>query len=214
MGHGSASCRRLSCAHAVSGFEIPRRAELLQRLGLTYRLLDVDVPEVRAPGEGADAYVRRVARDKARAGWADVAGEADACVLGADTEVVLDDEVFGKPADAADAAAMLRRLSGRSHAVLSAVVVIDAAGEREVLSVTEVRFAPLSDADIAAYVATGEAMGKAGAYAIQGRAEAFVEHLTGSYSGVMGLPVHDTARLLRNRAGAPADTGACAATAG
>lgn len=192
----------------------PRRAELLQRLGQSHRPLDVDVPEVRAPGEGADAYVRRVARDKARAGWAEVAGEAGARVLGADTEVVLDGEVFGKPADAADASAMLRRLSARTHAVLSAVVVIDADGEREVLSVTEVRFAPLTDADIAAYVATGEAMGKAGAYAIQGRAEAFVEHLAGSYSGVMGLPLHETARLLGNRAGAHEDSGACAATAG
>lgn len=193
----------------------PRRAELLQRLGLGYRLLDVDVPEVRAPGEGAADYVRRVAREKARAGWAAVAAEADARVLGADTEVVLDDEVFGKPADTADAAAMLRRLSGRTHRVLSAVVVVDARGEREVLSTTEVRFEPLSDARIAAYLATGEAMGKAGAYAIQGRAEAFVEHLSGSYSGVMGLPVHETARLLELDAGfVLEDTGACAAIAG
>ncbi|KAF1695226.1 septum formation inhibitor Maf [Pseudoxanthomonas jiangsuensis] len=174
----------------------PRRAELLDRLGLTYRLLDVDVPEVRAPAEGAADYVRRVAREKARAGWARVAAEAGARVLGADTEVVLGEEVFGKPADAADAAAMLRRLSAREHTVLSAVVVIDAGGEREVLSTTIVRFAALDEAAIAAYVATGEALGKAGAYAIQGRAEAFVEHLSGSYSGVMGLPLHETARLL------------------
>lgn len=179
----------------------PRRAELLERLGLAYRLLDVDVPEVRAPGERAADYVRRVARDKARAGWAVVSGEPEAQVLGADTEVVLDDEVFGKPADAADAAAMLRRLSGRTHTVLSAVVVIEAAGEREALSATEVRFAPLADAVIEAYVATGEAMGKAGAYAIQGRAEAFVEHLSGSHSGVMGLPLNHTARLLAGSAG-------------
>ncbi|WP_372017572.1 Maf family protein [Pseudoxanthomonas sp. 10H] len=193
----------------------PRRAELLHRLGQPHRLLDVDVPEVRAPGEGADAYVRRVARDKARAGWRQVAAEPGARVLGADTEVVLDDEVFGKPADAADAAAMLRRLSGRTHVVLSAVVVVDAGGEREVLSTTQVRFAPLSDAQIEAYLATGEAMGKAGAYAIQGRAEAFVEHLAGSYSGVMGLPVHETARLLEPDAGrVPPATGARAAIAG
>ena len=193
----------------------PRRAELLQRLGLSHRLLDVDVPEVRAPGEGAADYVRRVARDKARAGWSLVAGEPGARVLGADTEVVLDEEVFGKPADAADAAAMLRRLSGRTHTVLSAVVVVDAAGERETLSRTAVRFAPLDEAAIAAYVATGEAMGKAGAYAIQGRAEAFVEHLSGSYSGVMGLPVHETARLLdATTAAARHDTGARAAMAG
>ncbi|KAF1690375.1 Maf family protein [Pseudoxanthomonas koreensis] len=179
----------------------PRRAELLDRLGQPHRLLDVDVPEVRAPGEGAVDYVRRVARDKARAGWAQVATQPGARVLGADTEVVLGEEVFGKPRDAADAAAMLRRLSGRSHTVLSAVTVVDAGGERQALSATEVRFAVLSDERIAAYVATGEPMGKAGAYAIQGRAEAFVEHLAGSYSGVMGLPLHETARLL---AGGPA----------
>lgn len=174
----------------------PRRAELLERLGLSHRLLDVDVPEVRAPGEGAADYVRRVARDKARAGWNAVAAQPGARVLGADTEVVLDEEVFGKPADAADAVAMLARLSGRTHTVLSAVVVVDADGEREALSATQVRFAVLDAGAIAAYVATGEAMGKAGAYAIQGRAEAFVEHLSGSYSGVMGLPLYDTARLL------------------
>ena len=188
----------------------PRRAELLDRIGQPYRLLDVDVPEVRAPGEAAADYVRRVARDKARAGWALVAGEPGARVLGADTEVVLDDEVFGKPADAADAAAMLRRLSGRTHTVLSAVTVIDAAGERQALSTTEVRFAALADEAIAAYVATGEAMGKAGAYGIQGRAEVFVEHLAGSYSGVMGLPLHETARLLAAPPAAPAQTGGAA----
>src|SRR5690606_32544582 len=153
-------------------------------------------------GERAADYVRRVARDKARAGWAAVSAEPGAQVLGADTEVVLDNEVFGKPIDAADAAAMLRRLSGRTHTVLSAVVVVEASGEREALSATEVRFAPRADAAIEAYVATGEAMGKAGAYAIQGRAEAFVEHLAGSYSGVMGLPLHHTVRLLAGGAGA------------
>ncbi|HET6397503.1 MAG TPA: Maf family protein [Pseudoxanthomonas sp.] len=189
----------------------PRRAELLDRLGATYRVLDVDVPEVRAPGERAVDYVRRVARDKARAGWAQVAGEPGARVLGADTEVVLGEDVFGKPADAADAAAMLARLSGRAHTVLSAVAVIDASGEREALSTTEVRFAALSPAQIAAYVATGEPMGKAGAYGIQGRAEAFVEHLSGSYSGVMGLPLHETARLLATPAAVPAAAGAAMA---
>ena len=174
----------------------PRRTELLGRLDQPHRLLDVDVPEVRAPGEGAADYVRRVARDKARAGWALVAGQPGARVLGADTEVVLGEEVFGKPRDAADAAAMLRRLSGRSHRVLSALVLVEAGAEREALSITEVRFAALSEPAIAAYVATGEPLGKAGAYAIQGRAEAFVEHLSGSHSGVMGLPLHETAQLL------------------
>ena len=191
----------------------PRRTELLDRLDQPHRLLDVDVPEVRAPGEGAAEYVARVARDKARAGWALVAGQPGARVLGADTEVVLGEEVFGKPRDAADAAAMLRRLSGRTHRVLSAVVVVDAAGEREALSATEVCFAPLSEAAIAAYVATGEPLGKAGAYAIQGRAEAFVEHLSGSHSGVMGLPLRETARLL-GAADAIESGAVCAAAAG
>ena len=191
----------------------PRRAELLDRLGVQYRLLDVDVPEVRAPGEDPADYVRRVARDKAAAGWRKLAGQAGARVLGADTEVVLDGEVFGKPADAADAMAMLRRLSGRTHQVMSAVVVQGAGGVHEVLSVTEVRFAALDAATIATYVASGEAMGKAGAYAIQGRAEAFVEHLSGSYSGVMGLPLHETARLLADAPGATSIS-AHAATAG
>ena len=178
----------------------PRRAELLERLGLSYRLVDVEVPEVREPGEAAADYVRRVARDKALAGWAQVRDDKEAQVLGADTEVVLGEEVFGKPVDAVDARAMLRRLSGREHIVLSAVVVIDAQGEREALSETRVRFASLDEATIAAYVDTGEPMGKAGAYAIQGRAEAFVQHLAGSYSGVMGLPLHETAALLAAQA--------------
>jgi septum formation protein len=193
----------------------PRRGVRRERVGLGYRRLDVDVPEIRAPGEGAADYVRRVARDKARAGWAQVRDHKEATVLGADTEVVLDEEVFGKPVDADDAAAMLARLSGREHTVLSAVVVIDAAGEREALSRTVVRFATLDPARIAAYVATGEPMGKAGAYAIQGRAEAFVQHLSGSYSGVMGLPLHETAGLLApvpaQRIGTP---GQCAGVTG
>lgn len=120
-----------------------------------------------------------------------------AIVLGSDTEVVLDDEVFGKPADAADAAAMLRRLSGRTHQVLTAVSLVTAEREVSTLVATEVAFAALDDADIDDYVASGEPMGRAGAYAIQGGAERFVSRLAGSYSGVMGLPLHETAALLR-----------------
>ena len=119
-------------------------------------------------------------------------------VLGGDTEVVLDDEVFGKPRDAADASAMLGRLSGRTHQVISAVSLVSAAREAQVVSISEVRFAELDEADIVTYVASGEPMGRAGAYAIQGGAERFVQHLSGSFSGVMGLPLYQTSQLLRD----------------
>lgn len=175
----------------------PRRLELLARLGIPFGVLDIDIPEVREPGEPADDYVRRVAREKAAAGLMRVSGPSGACVLGADTEVILGDEVFGKPVDDADAVAMLRQLSGRTHRVVSAVAVVSAAREVQAVSVSEVTFDVLDDEAITAYVATGECMGKAGAYAIQGGAEAFVTHLSGSFSGVMGLPLNMTARLLR-----------------
>jgi len=175
----------------------PRRRELLRRLGLPFDVLDVDIPEHREPGEAAEDYVRRVAREKAGAGLLSVLGNPSAMVLGSDTEVVLDHEVFGKPHDAADAAAMLRRLSGRSHRVMSAVSIVSPGREVQALSVSQVTFAELTDAQIAAYVATGEPMGKAGGYAIQGGAEIFTTRLSGSYSGVMGLPLYETACLLR-----------------
>lgn len=175
----------------------PRRRQLLDQLGVRFGVLEVDVPEVRAGHEPPEDYVSRVAREKAGAGLLQVMGSPDAVVLGADTEVVLDDEVFGKPADAADAAAMLRRLAGRTHRTISVVWLVSAGREAHAVSVSEVRFTALSDAQIAAYVETGEAFGRAGAYAIQGRAAAFIEHLSGSYTGVMGLPLCETARLLR-----------------
>ncbi|UPG95605.1 Maf family protein [Luteibacter aegosomatissinici] len=177
----------------------PRRRELLDQLGEDHGTLNVDVEEVRQPGEPPEAYVSRVARDKALAGLALVAGEPGARVLGADTEVILGDEVFGKPRDAADAADMLRRLAGREHRVVSVAWLVQPGTERTATSVSTVRFAALDDATIAAYVATGECMGKAGAYAIQGRAAAFIEHLSGSYSGVMGLPLYETSQLLRGQ---------------
>lgn len=175
----------------------PRRRELLLQLGIAHAVLAVEVPEVRAAGESPQDYVSRVAHEKARAGLAALRDAGDAVVLGADTEVVLEDEVFGKPADAAHAAAMLRRLSGRSHTVISAVWAMDATRARSELCISSVRFAPLDEATITAYVATGEPFGKAGAYAIQGHGAALVEHLSGSHSGVMGLPLFETARLLR-----------------
>ncbi|HDS0924808.1 TPA: Maf-like protein [Stenotrophomonas maltophilia] len=175
----------------------PRRTQLLARLDRPFRALDLDVPEVRAAGETAQDYVRRVAIDKARAGLALVAGDPDAVVLGADTEVVLDGEVFGKPVDAADAAAMLRRLSGRTHQVMTAAALVADGAEQVVMVVSEVSFIALDEAAIAAYVASGEPMGKAGAYAIQGGAERYIRHLAGSYSGVMGLPLQQTEQLLQ-----------------
>jgi len=174
----------------------PRRRELLARLGLPFGLLELDVPEHRQPGEPAEDYVRRVAREKAGAGLLQVVANPNAIVLGADTEVILGDEVFGKPRDADDAAAMLRRLSGRTHQVISAVSVVSAGREAQAVSRSEVTMAALDDDAIAAYLATGEWDGKAGAYGIQGRAQIFIAHLAGSFSGVMGLPLYETARLL------------------
>jgi septum formation protein len=175
----------------------PRRRQLLELAGIRFGTVDVDVPEVRAAGEPPEDYVSRVAREKAGAGLLRLSGVADAVVLGADTEVVFEGDVFGKPRDAAHAAGMLRRLSGSTHRVLSAVWCVDRGREAHALNVTEVTFAALSEAQIAAYVASGECMGKAGAYAIQGRAAAFVPHISGSYSSVMGLPLFETIELLK-----------------
>ena len=179
----------------------PRRIELLTRLGVPFGTLELDVPEVRASNESPLDYVQRVAVDKARAGVAVLAAQDPAArfwVLGSDTEVVLGERVYGKPADAADAAAMLASLAGQTHQVITAVALLGSDGSQEVITVTsEVSFAPISSAGIQAYVATGEPMGKAGAYAIQGGAERHVSRLCGSYSGVMGLPLQQTAGLLQ-----------------
>lgn len=175
----------------------PRRAELLARLGLAFGILDLDLPEHQGSGEAAHDYVRRVAREKAGAGLLEVVAVPGSVVLGADTEVILDGRVFGKPDDADAAATMLRRLSGRSHEVLTAVAVVTAGREARAEALTRVTVEPLTEDAIARYLASGEWQGKAGAYAIQGRAEAFVVRLAGSYSGVMGLPLHETMTLLQ-----------------
>ena len=124
-------------------------------------------------------------------------GNPSALVLGSDTEVVLDDEVFGKPRDAEDAAAMLRKLSGRTHQVISAVSLVSPARELQTVSISDVTFAALTEAQIASYLGGDQLQGKAGAYAIQGFAETFISRLSGSYTGVMGLPIHETSVLLR-----------------
>ena len=175
----------------------PRRSELLARLGVDFGLLEIDVPEVRGGDEPPLDYVSRVAREKAGAGLLQVVAVPGAWVLGADTEVILGDEVFGKPADAADAASMLRRLSGRTHTVATALWMVSAGQEQHAMSISEVTFDALDDARIARYIDGGEWQGKAGAYGIQGAAQAFIAHLSGSHSGVMGLPLFETARLLR-----------------
>lgn len=174
----------------------PRRRQLLEALGYRFQIQDIETPEQRLPDEVPVDYVTRAAHEKALAGLALRADTSDALVLGADTEVVLDDEVFGKPADVSAAASMLRRLSGRTHEVISVVWLVSREREDVAVCRTQVTFAALSDAQIAAYLACGEAFGKAGAYGIQGRAGAFVSHLAGSHSGVMGLPMHETGRLL------------------
>lgn len=186
----------------------PRRRELLARLGLAFDVIDVDIPEHPGPGEAAEDYVRRVAREKAGAGLLQVSSRPGARVLAADTEVVLDGRIYGKPADATDAAAMLRSLAGRTHRVLSAVYLVDAGREAEALSVSEVSVGALDEELLAAYLAGGEWRGKAGAYGIQGAAQVFIAHLSGSHSGVMGLPLYETAGLLRGFGLAPTLTDA------
>lgn len=175
----------------------PRRRLLLEQIGEQFSVINVEVTEQRGAAESPQDYVSRVARDKARAGLATLEGSSGHRVIGADTEVVLDDEVFGKPGDAEAASAMLRRLSGRTHTVISAVWLVGANGEQHATCCSKVRFALLDESSIGSYVATGEPFGKAGGYAIQGRGAAFIEHLEGSYSAVMGLPLFETARLLR-----------------
>ncbi|HYG66966.1 MAG TPA: Maf family protein [Anaeromyxobacteraceae bacterium] len=169
----------------------PRRRELLAELGIALEIRPARTDETPRPGERPRDYVARVARAKARAVHGDV-------VLAADTTVAIGDAILGKPEDDADAARMLRALADRTHEVLTGVCVRTAAGaEREAVVATEVRFAPLTDAQIDWYVATGEPHDKAGAYAIQGVAGAFVEAVHGSVTNVIGLPLAETIALLR-----------------
>jgi septum formation protein len=172
----------------------PRRRELLTQIQLDYQQIAVTVDETRHSQESPSDYVNRLALAKARAGRSMV--PITEPVLGADTIVVCGEQLFGKPSNEDDARQMLRQLSGRSHQVMTAVALLTETQEKQRLNVSKVYFRPLSQTDIETYIATGESLDKAGSYAIQGRASIFIERLEGSYSGVMGLPLYETATLL------------------
>ncbi|MEM6456678.1 MAG: Maf family protein [Acidobacteriota bacterium] len=197
----------------VLGSASPRRREILGRLRVDFFIRAADIDETPHDGERPSAYVRRMAEEKARAVVAMPDAIADDArrkgvgelVLGADTTVALVDDdgtvtIFGKPQDDADAASMLRALQGRAHTVLTGLALVDgpSGATRTAVESTRVHIAPMTDDEIAWYVASGEPRGKAGAYAIQGIAAAFVTHIEGSYSNVVGLPLHAVYRLLED----------------
>lgn len=183
----------------------PRRRQLLEQLGVRHELLlpdadeDAEAIEAVLPGEAPAAYVQRVTQLKLDAALARLKrrGLTAAPVLCSDTTVALGRVIYGKPADAADARRMLAELVGHRHRVLTAVAIGTPRRRVQALCTSHVTFSELSRQQIAAYVAGGEPMGKAGAYAVQGRAAAFISHISGSYSGIMGLPMHETAQLLQ-----------------
>lgn len=183
----------------------PRRRQLLDQIGVAHELLvadadeDAEALEATRPGESATSYVQRVTLAKLRAARERLVrrGWASAPILCADTTVALGRRILGKPADAADAVQMLTRLAGRTHRVISGVALFDGRRTASRLNISRVRFAALSRAEIDAYVASGEPFGKAGAYAIQSQAARWIEHIAGSYTGIMGLPLFETASLLK-----------------
>jgi septum formation protein len=187
----------------------PRRSELLTQAGYRFRVHPAHISEDPQPGEDPIAYVTRLAREKAEAVFRQLTtsgdtqeippdGRSELAVLGADTTVTLDNMILGKPVDAADAARMLRLLSGRTHRVITGVAVVTAEGVEVAAEVTAVRFLTLSDAEIADYVAGGEPMDKAGAYAIQGRAARWIPRIEGCYFNVVGLPLALVSALLES----------------
>ena len=177
----------------------PRRVELLKQIGIDSIVRPADVDETPLAGESPADYVQRVARQKVIAIAKTLKSEyANLPVLAADTTVALDGEILGKPENDADAFNMLKKLSGSKHAVHTAVAISFLGKVKVVLSSTTVEMMPLTEAMISAYVATGEQRDKAGSYAIQGKAGAWIKRIEGSYTGVMGLPLYETAKLLRD----------------
>ena len=172
----------------------PRRQELLKNAGIEFVVKPANIPEVRQKNEAPQAFAERMAKEKARAVWA---GAKDEYVLGADTIVVVDDLVLGKPEDEQDAARMLRLLSGRKHQVITGVCLKGSDFEDVRSETTAVHFSALTDANIRSYIATGEPMDKAGAYAIQGMASRWISRIEGDYSNVVGLPVALVLQMLR-----------------
>lgn len=174
----------------------PRRSALLKQVGVPHEVQPVDIDETVRAGESPAEYVYRLARAKAETAWERFAIADQIPVLGADTTVALRRDVLGKPVGSADLLRMLRRLSGETHQVYTAIALRSKSGMSTKLSVTDVTFRPLRDAEILAYWETGEPADKAGGYAVQGRGALFIEHIHGSYSGVVGLPLFETAQLL------------------
>lgn len=175
-----------------------RRRILLEQLGVPFKTVAIEVDETWDGLEAARDHVARLASEKARAGWGEISKSDPLPVLGADTAVVLDDRILGKPENRQEGLHMLARLAGRCHHVYTAVAVLAPSGNDVLvrLCVSRVHFRPLSACEREAYWATGEPLGKAGGYAVQGLAAAFIERIEGSYSGVMGLPLYETAELL------------------
>ena len=176
----------------------PRRRELLAQLAIPFEPLSIDIPEHQQPGEGPGDYVLRLAAAKARAGLVVIHAQPLPArpVLGADTAVVIDGQILGKPVGRSDGLAMLRRLSGSEHQVYSGIALATESDTGTALSVSRVQFSTLSEHAIQDYWDTGEGSDKAGCYAVQGRAAEFIQRIDGSYSGIMGLPLFETANLL------------------
>jgi septum formation protein len=174
----------------------PRRSALLTQIGVAHRVAPVAVDESVGEGEAPEQYVTRLAALKADTLWDRLPEGQRLPVLGSDTTVVVDQTILGKPADEDDCVRMLGLLSGRTHQVHTAVAIRSAAGSEVRLSVSDVSFRPLTETEIRAYWRTGEPADKAGGYAIQGRGAIFIKHIAGSYSGIMGLPLFETAELL------------------